>query len=641
MSVFSEQIETIDIPFKKLAEWHGNVRITASEQGIEELAASIASHGLLQSLVVRREARGRFAVVAGRRRLLALSRLVDDGTVKSTMPIPCRVVNADTDLTEVSLAENVVREPMHPADECEAFHKLLDSGKCATDIAARFGVSEAVVLRRLALARVSPALLQQYREGALNLEMLQAFTLTDDQQLQEQIWNQLQSWNRNASALRAMLSQDDILASDKRVRFVTLACYEAQGGRIRRDLFADGEDGVYIQDPALLNQLVSDKLAALSGELQEEGWKWVEVVPEQNHQFAARMRRLPPELAPLSPKRQAKLDGLKQDLAELEGEIGQSEEENGQEDERYERIGTLEKQIRDIEEKQKRIYSAETKSISGATVTLGWNGEPQYTYGLLRREDETALAKTPDVTAASTRGCDPTDTNEGEQHDYSAALLEDLTKHKTAAIAVELSRQPIVALAATVHAMVLNQFSFELHAHTLETCVQFSTTQPHLGSIEGSKAHGALLQERSGWLQRIPREADLWQWCLSQDQDTLLSLLAYCVGASVNGIQAKGDSARNMRIKHANRLAQRLGMDMAQWFRPTKENFFGRITKPQIVEAMKEAGHTPDTAAASLKKPQLASIATEVVRNTNWLPEPLRTSLADSEECRKGDGFAA
>ena len=82
-------------------------------------------------------------------------------------------------------------------------------------------------------------------------------------------------------------------------------------------------------------------------------------------------------------------------------------------------------------------------------------------------------------------------------------------------------------------------------------------------------------------------------------------------------------------------------MDMAQWFRPTEENFFGRITKPQIIKAMKEAGHTPDSAAASLKKPQLASIATEVVRNTNWLPEPLRVSMADSEECRKGDGFAA
>ncbi|MDQ2773521.1 MAG: ParB/RepB/Spo0J family partition protein [Acidobacteriota bacterium] len=642
MNTFTEQIETIEIPFKKLAEWQGNVRITASEQGIEELAASIASHGLLQSLVVRRGARGRFAVVAGRRRLLALSRLVVDGIVKSTTLIPCRVVNADTDLIEVSLAENVVREPMHPADECEAFQKLLKSGKCAADIAARFGVSEAVVLRRLALARVSPTLIQQYREGALNLEMLQAFTLTDDQHLQEQLWNQLQPWNREASTIRGMLSQDDIPASDKRVRFVTLDRYEARGGRIRCDLFADGEDGGYIQDPILLNQIVSETLAALATELQREGWKWVEVRPDQNHQFAARMRRLPAELEPLSPKRQAKLDALRRELAELEEQIAQTEEE-GKDDPRHEHVETLERQVRDIEAKQKQIYSAETRGISGAIVALGWNGEPHYTYGLLRREDEVALANTPSGVAGNTEsnGDQMDMTEEDEQHGYSAALLEQLSKHKTAAIAVELLRQPAIALAATVHALVVSQFSFELHAHKFESCVQISTAQLDLGSIDGAKAYDALSQERSAWVGQFPQECDLWKWCLSQDQDILLRLLAYCVGISVNAVQTKGDSARNLRLEHANRLAQTLGMDMTQWFRPTEENFFGRITKPQIIEAMKEAGHTPDSAAASLKKAQLASIATEVVRSTTWLPQPLRIATGDREQHRKSDHPAA
>ena len=82
----ADSIETIEIPFKKLVEWEGNVRGTATEEGIEELAASIANHGRLQSLVVRREPRGNFGVVAGRRRLLALSRLVDSGNMKPTAP---------------------------------------------------------------------------------------------------------------------------------------------------------------------------------------------------------------------------------------------------------------------------------------------------------------------------------------------------------------------------------------------------------------------------------------------------------------------------------------------------------------------------------------------------------------------------
>ena len=66
-----------DIPLNKLIAWDGNVRKTGPEKGIDELAASIAAHGLLQSLVVRKHTRGKFAVVAGRRRLRALKSLAE------------------------------------------------------------------------------------------------------------------------------------------------------------------------------------------------------------------------------------------------------------------------------------------------------------------------------------------------------------------------------------------------------------------------------------------------------------------------------------------------------------------------------------------------------------------------------------
>ena len=62
---------TDTIPLNKLAAWSGNVRKTGADTGLAELAASIAAHGLLQSLVVRKDKKGKFAVVAGRRRLRA------------------------------------------------------------------------------------------------------------------------------------------------------------------------------------------------------------------------------------------------------------------------------------------------------------------------------------------------------------------------------------------------------------------------------------------------------------------------------------------------------------------------------------------------------------------------------------------
>src|SRR5580704_13803599 len=55
----------IEIPFNKLILWDGNVRKTGIESGLDELAASIEAHGLINPLLVRKEPKGRYAVIAG------------------------------------------------------------------------------------------------------------------------------------------------------------------------------------------------------------------------------------------------------------------------------------------------------------------------------------------------------------------------------------------------------------------------------------------------------------------------------------------------------------------------------------------------------------------------------------------------
>jgi ParB family chromosome partitioning protein len=157
------------IPLNKLPSWAENVRKTGASDGIDELAASIAAHRLLQSLVVRKSARGKFAVVAGGRRLLALNALAERGQLSADLSVECRVIDADIDATEIGLAENVVRRPMHPADQFEAFAALITKGASVTDVAARFGVSEGIVTARMKLGRVSPRLVDAYRAGEMSL----------------------------------------------------------------------------------------------------------------------------------------------------------------------------------------------------------------------------------------------------------------------------------------------------------------------------------------------------------------------------------------------------------------------------------------------------------------------------------------
>jgi ParB family chromosome partitioning protein len=159
-----------EIPLTKLVPSAANVRKTGGEIGLEELAASIAAHGLLQNLPVRSvldEAgaeTGKFEVVAGGRRFAALKLLAKRKRIAKGAPVACNVLE-DGDPVEISLAENVTQLPMHPADQYEAFERLRrDQGLTADDIAARFGLTAAAVRQRMKLGAVSPALMQVSRQ---------------------------------------------------------------------------------------------------------------------------------------------------------------------------------------------------------------------------------------------------------------------------------------------------------------------------------------------------------------------------------------------------------------------------------------------------------------------------------------------
>jgi hypothetical protein len=84
-----------------------------------------------------------------------------------------------------------------------------------------------------------------------------AFAVSDDHARQEQVLEQISHYNSDPGDIRCALTDDEIAASNRLVRFVTLKAYEKAGGMVRRDLFADDEDGIFILDRVLLDQLVT------------------------------------------------------------------------------------------------------------------------------------------------------------------------------------------------------------------------------------------------------------------------------------------------------------------------------------------------------------------------------------------------
>jgi ParB family chromosome partitioning protein len=603
------------IPLNKLTSYSGNVRKTGVQDGLEELTASIAAHGLLQSLVVRKSSRGKFSVIAGQRRLLALSALAERKQVAADLPVECHIVDGDADALEIGLAENVVRRPMHPADQFEAFRALIDNGSSVADVAARFGVSDAIVTKRLRLGRVSPALLQAYRNGELSLEQIQAFTVSDDHAHQEQVWAGLSPYNCNPTSIREALTEGEVPATDKRVRFIGLDAYEAAGGTVRRDLFDDRNAG-YILDVPLLDHLVQQSLNTAAEEVRAEGWSWVEPRIAFGYDERAEFSRAFAEEVETTEAEECELEALQAERDVLEDQLGEDDDGEGNPDIAA-RLEAIDARI-DVINDRPEHWSPEVMANAGAVVTLSSSGALIVERGLIRPED----AFEPDDAAHSAEDDDP----ESQIATLPATLIASLTAHKTAALRVSLFHQPNIALAAVTHALARQAF----YSSGGETCLEIAVKHRRLATSLKSDTCPALTALESAcqvWRKdRLPRDAgELWAWCLVQPQETLLDLLALSAALTLDAVREKGTREDAPRLLHANALADALGCDMKAWFTPTAANYFSRINRTAIMEAMVEAGIPARTRSWSkLKKSELATLAEEQIAGTGWLPHPLR-----------------
>ena len=305
------------------------------------------------------------------------------------------------------------------------------------------------------------------------------------------------------------------------------------------------------------------------------------------------------------------------------------------------------KRLRSLQQRRCYQYARKTKAACGVFFCLDQFGAVQFTYGLVRKEDEALiLAPDPTTQAQTDESADNTneecptaashaDEEEPAESAYSASLIETLTTHKTAALAAELAQNPNAAFAALVHTLVLATFHFDIELYSTDSALQISTRKPPLAQTDGSPAALYLQEQHQAWLDLLPQKADddedhekdyeskLWDWCMSRDLDTLLRLLAFCVATSVNAIETKTDHSHT---EPANRLASYLQIDMTRWYTPTADQFFSRISKAHILEAMQEAGKTVSN-AGNLKKAELANLAEREINGTGWLPKPLRVQV--------------
>jgi ParB family chromosome partitioning protein len=557
------------IPLSSLVPSPANVRHTDKEARIGELAASIAAHGLLQNLTVRpvqtrkgKKTEDRFEVIGGGRRLAALNLLASQQKMDADALIPCNV-RADGIAEELSLAENTA-EPMHPADQFEAFSRLAgEHGMCAEDIAARFGVTAAIVRQRLALGVVSPALMAIYRAGDMNLEQLSAFTITGDHNTQERVWKTLGRYNRDRRDILRMLGEDKVSCNDRRARFVGIDAYTASGGTMLRDLFDEAEGG-FLVDVDLLNRLAQEKLASETTTIAAEGWKWVSAMLEYDYSTSADMKRVFPEDRELTAEEEAKVEELERQYDEIAESSDYDDDDDGQST----ALRRIDAEIEAIAGAP--TFRADDISRAGTFITLGYDGNLRIERGYIRPEDmpqdeNQVHDETEGVTTKPPR--DPSALPE--------RLVAELTGHRTAAIRNELAKRTDIAFAALLHALAADLFYSLGHRHScLDLSLRSVAVEAYAPGITDNKALQEIGARHEAWQRRMPQEPSLlWDFITGLDRGELLELLAHCVSLLVDAIRLPGQRDAHPSLAHADILADALALDMTQYWTPTRDNY--------------------------------------------------------------------
>ena len=231
-----------------------NVR-TVKADNLDKLVASIKSRDLLHNLVVKKNGVG-YHVIDGNRRLEALYNIHGKS---SAVEVECKVI--EDNATEIGAMANMLREGMHPLDEADAIHTIVQDGTADyDDLASNWGQTRKWVMQRVALAELSDTVKEGFRNKEFNLGVAQLFTRVN-KEVQNDIYKECNG-HFSYDHIDRMIGNVKILRSDVVIPTSHKSYKEIE---FTGDLFSDRQ---YVADVpkfmALQKQYVDDKAAYLN-----------------------------------------------------------------------------------------------------------------------------------------------------------------------------------------------------------------------------------------------------------------------------------------------------------------------------------------------------------------------------------------
>jgi ParB family chromosome partitioning protein len=643
------------IPLNKLMPSPRNVRRTTDEQADLQLKADIQARGLLQNLVVApaRKPKGRFTVEAGGRRLRALASLAEEGKLPADHQVCCLVVDGGPAAAqEAGLAENFQRLAMNPTDECLAFQQLIEQGADVEGVARRFGLTVRFVEGRLRLATLAPVVFEALGAGEITLDVAKAYAATADQERQAYVFEQVgrSYMARHPDSIRRMMTQATVSAADRRARFVGEEAYVAAGGRIERDLFSD-EDNARWLDIALLERLATEEMEALAAQTAASaGLAFVRPTLESwaGYGVTRGLQRVQLDTPRLTEEESAEVEALEAETEELVAGIQDEETDEEARAGAEARIREVGARIDALTDKPPLIPE-ELKPRIGAVLVLDELGQPRLdTIYYVEPADE---PEEPGTDATRVTGDEAQETvaaaaePPGKSASLSQALADELAMQRRDILAVHVAADPRLALDLAIFLMIDRDagYSSEKNGSSL-------TALPTSDLVSGFRTPDAAATRA-----RVEAAAELdrsWMGphTCSARFDAFRSLpeesrAAWLGHAIARTLEASINFPGGRFCALHEHLGRLLGIEVPKWWRPTGANYFDRVPKAMILDALEEVGGLAFASRyAKAKKAELSQSAERIFagnfigevevkeRALAWIPEAMLFAAAPAED---------
>jgi ParB family chromosome partitioning protein len=264
------------IALSELYPAKANPRRRVDREAIAGLAESIKTDGVLQNLVVEKEGDGKFRVISGSRRYLALRLLKHqraiDGSYK--VPVEIRTLTPEEAL-RIATVENVQRAELDPIDEADAFARLLQNGTTLDELSGRTGLSTRIIRRRVALSDLCKEVKAAVQKGDISLRLAESLTLGTHQQQRSLLKDIRAGVDLDGDQVREML------CSEKPSVAIAIFPLEKYLGTYTSDLFAEQET-TYFDDAEQFMALQQEAVDTLAEKYRKKT-AWVDVF----HSFSA------------------------------------------------------------------------------------------------------------------------------------------------------------------------------------------------------------------------------------------------------------------------------------------------------------------------------------------------------------------